>query len=622
MSANLYGTTGKFLRVDLSEGRIWEESLDENTLRKYLGGTSLGVKYLYDEVDPEMEWSDPQNRLFIGSGVLGGTRIPGSGAFSMVTKGAFNNGVASTQANGTLGAYLKFSGFDAILIQGAALDWKYLYVHDGTAELRDAGHLVGQGYWEVEDSIKKELGASERGMSVFSIGPAGENLVKFAGVFGDRGHSASHNGSGAVWGSKKLKALAVSRSGGKLELARPQEVANLAKKFVEDFKKHGNYQWGTSKAITAIYNMGALAVKNYTTNIFPECPQFDGSYTRSHFEVKNHPCWACSSRHIELMTVTEGPYSGYFGKEPEYEQWAAWGPQIGVTDPGAVVMLSNEVDRLGFDCNEGAWVVGWVMECYQKGLLTSKDLDGLEMTWGNVEATRALAENIAYRRGFGNILAEGVKYAAEYVGGEATNLAVYTMKPNTPRTHDHRGRWVELIDSCLTNSATLETQPAFIIDLTVYGLPQKLEQFSWQHQSDAEGKTKGTLIFADSLVVCAFSTRCNLPLLAEAVSAATGWDFSFDEALKVGRRAVNLMRAYNIRCGLMPNMENPSPRYGSTPVDGPNKGLSVMSHWKDMLSNYYNLMGWDRKTGIPLWETLTELGLEYVIKDLERTKIG
>jgi len=538
----------------------------------------------------------------------------------MVTKGAFNNGVCSTQANGTLGAYLKFSGFDAIIIQGAAPNWQYLYVHDGTAELRDAERLVGKGYREVEDSIKKELGASERGMSVFSIGPAGENLVKFAGVFGDQGHSASHNGSGAVWGSKKLKALAVSRSGGKLELARPQEVANLAKKFVEDFKKHGNYQWGTSKAITTIYKLGSLAVKNYTTNIFPECPQFDGEYTRSHFEVKNHPCWACSSHHIELMKVTEGPYTGYSGKEPEYEQWAAWGPQIGVTDPGAVVMLSNEIDRLGFDCNEGAWIVGWVMECYEKGLLTAKDLDGLEMTWGNAEATRALAENIAYRRGFGNILAEGVKYAAEHVGGEAPKLAIYTMKPNTPRTHDHRGRWIELIDSCVTNSATLETQPAFIIDLTVYGLPEKLEQFSWQHQSDAEGKTKGTLIFADSLVVCAFSTRCNVPLLAQAVSAATGWDFSFEEAFKVGRRAVNLMRVYDIRAGHTPDLEKPSPRYCSTPVDGPNKGISIEPHLDDMINNYYNLMGWDRRTGLPRPETLTELGLEYVMKDLERTK--
>lgn len=617
MGTEIYGTTGKILRVDLSEERIWEEGLDEDVLRRYLGGTCLGVKYLYGEVDPKTEWSDPKNRIFIGSGVLGGARIPGTGSFSMVTKGAFNNGVTSTQANGFFGAYLKFSGFDGILIQGAAPDWKYLYIHDGLAELRDAQHLVGQDTWDVEDSIKKELGYRERGMSVFSIGSAGENLVRFAGVFGDRGHSASHNGVGAVWGSKKLKAVAISRSAGRIEVAHPGEIASLAKKFIDDFKQSPIFEWGTSKVITGGLDVGDLPVKNYTTNLFPECPQFDGGYTRSHFKVKNHPCLFCPSYHNELMTVTEGPYTGYLGKEPDYEQWAAWGPQIGQTDPGAAVMLSNEVDRLGFDCNEGGWIIGWVMECYEKGLLTSKDLDGLEMTWGNVEATRTLLKNIAHRRGFGAVLAEGVKCAAEHIGGEALKLAVYTMQPNTPRTHDHRGRWIEMLDSCVTNTGTLETQPGFMDDLSIYGLPQSLDRFSWKQQSDAEAKTKGTLLFADSLVVCAFSTRCNLPLLAKAVSAATGWDFFFDEALRVGRRAVNLMRVYNIRAGHTPDLEQPSPRYCSTPVDGPAKGKSIRPHLEDMLSNYYKLMGWDRRTGLPRPETLRELGLEYVMNDLK-----
>lgn len=611
------GTTGKILRVDLNEERTWEEGLDEDVLRRYLGGTCLGVKYLCGEVDPKTEWSEPQNRIFIGSGVLGGARIPGTGSFSMVAKGAFNNGVASTQANGSFGAYLKFSGFDGILVQGAAPDWKYLYIHDGLAELRGAQHLVGQDTWQVEDSIKRELEYPERGMSVFSIGPAGENLVRFAGVFGDRGHSASHNGIGAVWGSKKLKAVAVSRSGGSIEVAQPAEIAALARKFIDDFKQSPIFEWGTSKVITDGLDVGDLPVRNYTTNLFPECPRFDGGHIRSHFKVKNHPCLFCRSRHNELMTVTEGRYTGYSGKEPDYEQWAAWGPQIGQTDPGAAVMLSNEVDRLGFDCNEGGWVVGWVMECYEKGLLTSNDLDGLEMTWGNVEATHALLKNIAYRRGFGAVLAEGVKRAAEHIGGQAMELAIYTMQPNTPRTHDHRGRWIEMLDSCVSNTGTLETQPGFMDDLSIYGLSQPLDRFSWKQQSDAEAKTKGTLQFADSLVVCAFPTRCNLPLLARAVSAATGWDFSFEEALKVGRRAVNLMRVYNIRAGHTPDLERPSHKYCSTPADGPAKGKSIRPHLEDMLGNYYKVMGWDRKTGLPRPETLRELGLEYAIDDLK-----
>lgn len=620
MSTKLYGSTGKLLRVDLSQGGMWKETLAETTLRKYFGGTCLGAKYLYDEVAPKSQWSDPENRLFVGSGPVGGTKVAGSGSISFVTKGAMTGGAASTQANGFFGTFLKFSGFDAIIFQGAATDWKYLYIHDGIAELRDARHLKGQDTWETENSIKTELGYSERSMSVFSIGPAGENLVRFACIVGDRGHVAGHNGVGAVMGSKKLKAIAVARGKGRVEVMDGEQLAVVAKQLVESTRNAGGadiFHWGTSRVISAAEAAGWLPVKNYNTDVFPEHAIFVGDRVRTVFEVKLAPCWACPSHHCELMKVTEGPYTGYSGEEPEYEQWAAWGPQIYQKDPGAAVMLSNEVDRLGMDCNESSWVVGWVMECYEKGLLTKKDLDGLEMTWGNAEATLALMKNIAFRRGYGNILADGVKHAAEQIGGEAINWAIYTGKRNTPRGHDHRGRWVELLDTCVSNTGTVETNPGLLPDLTVYGLPKTYDIFSPDDVSTMVAKTKGSLQFADSLVTCAFITHLELPLLCQAVKAATGWDVSFQEALNVGRRAVNLMRVFNIKGGLMPDLEQPSTRYGSIPVDGPVKGRGIMPHWEQMLDNYYQLMGWDRKTGLPLPETLSELGLEYLIKDLD-----
>ncbi|HEX78287.1 MAG TPA: hypothetical protein G4O03_07800 [Dehalococcoidia bacterium] len=616
MGAKLYGATGKVLRVDLSQGRIWEEVLDEATLRKYFGGTCLGVKYLCDEVDPKSDWSDPQNRLFIGSGPLGGTRVPGSGTISFVTKGALTNAASSTQANGFFGTFLKFCGFDAVLFQGAAPDWKYLYIHNGVAELRDARHLLGQDTWQTEESIKGELGYTERNMSVFSIGPAGENLVKFAGIIGDRGHVAAHNGVGAVMGSKKLKAIAVARGKGKVEVVDDKQLTAIAKQLVESARTEAGvvFHWGTSRAISVAEPAGWLPVKNYTTNAFPEHELFVGDRVRAVFETKSYPCWACPSHHRELMKVTEGPYTGYFGKEPEYEQWAAWGPQIYQKDPGAAVMLSNEVDRLGMDANEASWVVGWVMECYEKGILTQKDLDGLEMTWGNADATLGLLKNIAHRRGFGNLLAEGVKYAAEKVGGEAVNMAICTGKGNTPRGHDHRGKWWEMLDTCVSNTGTLETQLLFL-DLGIYGLPKQIDPFSWEQVSAAVAKTKGALQFVDSLVTCWFITRGDLPLLCQAVKAATGWDVDFEEALRVGRRAVNLMRFFSIKRGLTPDLEQPSHRYASTPVDGPVKGRTILPHWQQMISNYYQLMGWDKETGLPLPETLRELGLEHLIAD-------
>ena len=614
MSTNRYGSTGKVLRVDLSQGRAWDEAIDEATLRKYLGGTGLGMKYLFEEVDPRLDWSDPKNIFFLGSGPLGGTRIPGCASFSVVTKGAMTNGATSSQANGNFGAYLKWCGYDGILVQGASSSWKYLYVHDGGAELRDASHLAGKDTWQTEEVIKEELGYKERGMSVFSIGPAGENLVRFAGLFGDKGHAAAHNGTGAVMGSKKLKAFAAARGTKKLAVVDSERLSELARQTTETAKAFGGgnvYNWGTSRAISGAATTGWLPIKNYLTNLFPEYELFVGDRVRSVFETTNYPCYACSSHHYELMKVTEGPYTGYFGKEPEYEQWASWGSQIYQKDPGAAVMLSNEVDKLGMDCNESGWIVGWVMECYEKGALTKKDLDGLEMTWGNAEATLALMKNIAFRRGYGDTLAEGVKRAAEQLGGKAANWAIFTGKSNTPRGHDHRGRWVEMIDTCVSDTSTVETQ-MLVKNKKLWNIPDPMDVFDPEQVVAAEVNSKGSMTISDCLVQCWFTSFNDTEGQTEAINAATGWNMSLEEVMKVGRRVVNMMRLYNLKAGLTSDLEKPSPRYSSQPVDGPNKDKAIGPHWEKMLDRYYQLMGWDRKTGMPLPETLKELGLEHL----------
>ncbi len=610
------GSTGKVLRVDLTQGKLWDEALDEATIRKYLGGTGLGTKYLMEEVDPKLDWSDPKNIFFLGSGVLGGSRIPGCGTISITTKGALTNGGTSTQANGNFGAYLKWCGYDAIVVQGASPAWKYLYLHEGGAELRDASKLVGKDTWETEDAIKEELGYKERGMSVFSIGPAGENMVRFAGVFGDRGHAAAHNGVGAVLGSKKLKAFAAARATNKLQFADSEKLGELAKKTTEGAKAFGGggvFNWGTSRVLPGAETAGWLPVKNYTTNVFPEKDLFDGQRVRPLFQSKNYPCYGCASHHYELLTVTEGPYKGYQGKEPEYEQWAAWGPQIGQTDPGAAVMLANVCDRLGFECNEAGWVVGWVMECYEKGALKKEDLDGLEMTWGNAESTRKLLENIANRRGYGDTLAEGVKRAAEKLGGEAVNWAIFTGKGNSPRGHDHRGRWVEMLDTTISDTGTLQTQ-MLVVDKELWKMPNPMDVFSPDHVVQAEANSTGSMTISDCLVQCWFTSFNDTETQVEAINAATGLNMSLEEVMKVGRRVVTLLRLYNLKCGLTPDKEKPSPRYSSQPVDGPNVDKPVAPHWEKMVDQYYKMMGWDRKTGMPLPETLKELGIEDLAK--------
>ncbi|MEE9399220.1 MAG: aldehyde ferredoxin oxidoreductase C-terminal domain-containing protein [Dehalococcoidales bacterium] len=616
MSTNLYGSTGKILRVDLSQGRIWDEALDEATLRKYLGGTGLGMKYLMEEVGPKVNWSDPENLFFLGSGPLGGVRVPGCASISFVTKGAMTNGATSTQANGNFGAYLKWCGYDGVLIQGASSSWKYLYIHDGGVELKDASHLAGKDTWQTEDAIKEDLGYKERAMSVFSIGPAGENMVRFAGVFGDRGHAGAHNGVGAVLGSKKFKAFAAARGTKKVPVVNAERLNELSKKTTESCKNYSGgaiYNWGTSRVISGAETAGWLPVKNYLTNVFPKHADFMGDRVRPLFEATNYPCYACSSHHYELMKVTEGPYTGYFGKEPEYEQWASWGPQIWQEDPGAALMLSNEVDRLGMDTNEAGWVVGWVMECYEKGALTKEDLDGLEMTWGNVEATLALLKNIANRRGYGDSLAEGVKRAAEKLGGEAVNWAIFTGKGNTPRGHDHRGRWVEMIDAVVSDTGTLETQ-MLVMNKDLWKMPNPMDVFDPEQIVAAEANSMGSMTISDCLVQCWFTSFNDTEAQLEALNAATGWNMSLEEVMKVGKRVINMMRLYNLKVGLTPDKEIPSFRYRSKSVDGPNTERDVRPHWEKMLDKYYQLMGWDRKTGMPSPETLKELGIEHLAK--------
>ena len=621
MAGNTLGYAGKLLRVDLTGGQTSEDILYEDTLKKYIGGTGLGMKILYEEVSPDIEWSDPENRLVLASGPLGGTRVGGSGTFSVVTKGALTNGATSSQANGLLGAYLRFNGFDGIILQGAARRPVYLYIHDGVAELKDAGHLMGKDVWETEDIIKEEVGKPGREASVFGIGPAGENLVRFATIAGDRGHVVAHNGPGAVLGSKKLKAIAVARSKGSIVFKNRQALDRTAKEILQATLSNpiGNrvYNWGMLTVLKA-EKAGYLPVKNYTTSVWAIDPdklaKFGPEYIRANFKPKPHPCWACQFHHAHLLTIPDGPFQGKVVEEPEYECFAAWGPLTGNDDVATTIAISNLVDRLGLDTNEAGFLISMVMECYEKAILTKEDLDGLEMTWGNTEAVIALLKKIARREGIGDMLAEGVMRAANSIGGDAPNIGIYTKKGYAPRGHDHRVRWFEMFDTCVSSTGTIETHHQ--IPRVLLGLPPLTDPFSPEQISRAVADTKGVMQFDDSLGTCRFNTWFNIPLLCKAVNAATGWELTVDDATTIGLRAVNLMRAFNFRCGLTAEQDVPSMRYASTPTDGKAAGVGIAQHWDYMLSNYYQKMGWDSETGKPLPATLEKLGLQHVIPHL------
>jgi aldehyde:ferredoxin oxidoreductase len=318
-----------------------------------------------------------------------------------------------------------------------------------------------------------------------------------------------------------------------------------------------------------------------------------------------------------MLTLPDGPHKGFVGDEPEYECFNAFGPMIGSKDVSAAIYLSNIVDRLGMDVNETSWALGLAMECYDKQILTSKDTDGVNLSWGNVEAVDQMMRRIATRQGFGDILAEGTMRAAKKIGGDAPNFAIHTMKGNTPRGHDDRNRWQKLLDTCIGQMGTDEgyafAGPANLginIKVTTGYNTSPEEALAMNIQC------RGGQQFEDCLGVCRATVRTDVALLAKGVAIATGWDFTPQEGLDAGRRIVNLLRAFNMRCGHTAEMDAPSPRYGSTPTDGPSAGKSFMNYFYDLRGRYYEGMGWDKTTGKPLPETLKKYGLEYAIPEL------
>jgi aldehyde:ferredoxin oxidoreductase len=615
-----HGYAGKILRIDLTKKRIWHESLTPAEWRRYLGGVGIGAKILYEEVPPEVSWDHPENRLILGTGPFAGLPLWGTGGLTVITRGALTNGATSTQANGFFGANLKYSGYDAIVLQGQADRWIYLYINDDVVELRDASHLLGKDTWETQDILQEEYGMSGHRLSVYSIGPAGENLVRFAAIQGDYGHVASKNGCGAVMGKKKVKAVAIVRGTKALRAADPrglyQAADEIAHELQTDPSTRSLYEYGTLPGVSNLLRLGALPIKNYTTNLAPEgvdMTLWEAPSLRAGFDHRGHQCNACGMHHCHMQIIRSGPYKGKLVDEPEYEGWSGAGWTIGCTDRNAVSWLNTQIDRACVDVNEFGWLLGWVMECQEKGYITKEQL-GLEIRWGDVDAANRLLEMISHRRGMGDLLAEGVKRAAEALGGPAAECAIYTMKGATPRGHDHRARWDEMLDTCTGSAGTLETGPP--VRPTEFGLPARINPFDPDQVAKQVGALLGRRHFEDSLGACIFTTRTWVETLCRALNAVTGWDYTKEEVMQFGRRTAALLRAFNLRCGIGPELEKPSPRYGSVPTNGPAAGIAVEPQWERMLDVWYETVGYDRKTGRPLPEVLQHLDLEHLIPEI------
>jgi aldehyde:ferredoxin oxidoreductase len=604
---------GRILRVDLGKGKTWNEELSQKDWMEYLGGVGIGAKVLYEEVPPSVGWDHADNRLVMATGPLAGLPVWGSGGLTVITRGPMTNGATSTQANGFFGTNLKYSGYDAIVIQGKSPKWVYLFIHNDTVELRDASLLLGKDTWETQDLLHDQTGFRGHQLSVYTSGIAGENLVRFAGIHGDYGR-------GAVMGAKKLRAVAIVRGNKPLPVADAKGLYHVADTISHDLRTNpttnGLYRLGTLPGVSNLSKLGVLPIRNYTTNEWPadvERPVWEGQALRDRFSHRGHQCNSCGMKHCHQVVVDSGPHKGEVVDEPEYEGWSC-GWTMGMTNPTDTAWLNTQLDRACVDLNEFGWLVGWVMECYEKGYLTKQQLDGIEPKWGDVNAAAALLHKIIRREGCGAWLAEGVKRAAEKIGGPALDCAVYTLKGASPRGHDHRGRWEEMLDTCVGSTGTLET--GMVVEPQEFGLPARFNPVAADDVVKIVSGMLGRRHFEDSLGTCIFTTRTTLKNLCLAISAATGWDYTVEDALRFGRRTACLLRAFNVRCGIGPELEKPSKRYGSTPTNGPVKGNGIGEHWESMVASFYERVGYDRKSGRPKAELLKSLGLENVARDL------
>ncbi len=614
---------GQLLRVDLTKRKCWAEPWSPEAMRDTLGGAGLGAMILYRETATKggkgnVSWDHPDNRLVLATGPLAGLPVWGTGALTVVTIGAQTNGPTSTQANGFFGTNLKYSGYDAIVLQGQAKDWVYLYINDDVVELRDARSLVGKDTWETQDALGGALGLSGHQLSVYSIGVAGEKLVRFAAIQGDYGHVASKNGCGAVMGKKKLKAVAIVRGTKGLKAADPRGVMQAADDIAHDLKTDPSakslYLWGTLPGVVNLGKMGVLPIKNYTTNEpYDDLTKWEAPKLREGFDHRGHQCNACGMHHCHMQVIRSGPHKGAVMDEPEYEGWSGCGWTIGATDQEGVSWLNTEVDRACVDVNEFGWVCGWVMECQEKGWITKEQL-GFELKWGDIKGASRLLQMISRREGLGDILAEGTKGAAERLGGPAKDAAIYTIQGAAPRGHDHRGRWEEMLDTCTGSTGTLES--GVPVHVTELGLPARINPFNGEEVAMMVAGIRGRRHFEDSLGICIFTGRTRLENLCRALSAATGWNYTAQEGMRLGRRTSAILRAVRLRCGIGTDKERPSVRYGSTPHDGPAKGQAISEQWEGMVASWYQRVGYDRKTGKPLPKTLKDLGLDWLAKDL------
>lgn len=600
---------GRLLRVNLTARVTQTEPIPEEITRDFLDGRGLGIRYLYDELAPGTDPLGPDNKLLFSTGVLGATSAQGFSRWIVTTRSPLTNAVGRTVGGNNFGAALKFAGFDLLIVEGQSAGPTYLYITNDAVEILDAADLWGLDTEATQHAILKRHGARTQ---VACIGPAGERLVRFAGIHSGR-RSASRCGAGTVMGSKRLKAIAIHAAGrvlphdaGAFQRAAQKQIAILR----EHPRRKQLSDHGTTPMTENANYMGWLPVRNFVDGSLDNAePLAMAEFAR--IKVSNFGCYSCMTRCGQVHRVTEGGYAGAESEGPEYESIWALGAGLSNTEIGSVVAADAKCDLLGLDTVSAGNVIGFACELYERGILTPADTDGLELTWGNHAAFLELLDRIGHREGLGYLLGEGVRRAADAIGGGAERYAIHVKGMELP-AYEPRAVKGYALSYAVSNigGSHMYGRPRD----ELYAEPGKaVDRFAEIGKGKAIAEVQARQAADETVVVCNFgNSGLTGELLGELLVSATGRAELADAAQRrrIGERIICLERAFNVREGFGRKDDTLPERILNEPLQaaGPAATGQVVRHLDIMLDEYYDALGYTRD-GIPTREKMKELGL-------------
>ena len=618
---------GKFLRVNLTTGETTAEEVSDLTYRMYLGGGAMAAYLLTRELKPGIDPLGPENVLVFTTCPTNASPISGTNRFSAAAKSPLTGAYGEAEAGGWWGPELKLAGFDAIVVTGASSRPVYLWIVDGQVEIRDASHLWGKTSGEAQDILKEETDKRAR---VLQCGIAGENLVRFANIVNELKHFNGRCGLGAVMGSKRLRAIAV-RGKGKLEARDPAGLAALTQWFRETYDRKADmlHKFGTSRNVGVLNTDGILPTHNFQRGQFEHFKEISGQHMAETILVDEGTCFACAiacKREVEVAELGVTPrYGG-----PEYETVGAGGSLCGIGDLKAIAKFNQLCGEYVMDTISTGVTIAFAMECFESGLLTRTETDGVDLRFGNAKALLSMTEKIGRREGFGAVLAEGVRRAAQRIGNGAERFAMHVKGQEIP-LHEPRGKQgLALAFTTAPGGADHVRAPhdpayeGFHPEgghaLEALGLCEPLSRLELSTRKvRAFSYASNWWSLCSTVGICTLAAApidfLGITQVTNLVRALTGWDTSLWELIKVAERGKALARVVNCREGFTPKDDVLPARFHEAFTSGPLQGVRVdPEDFARARRLYYQMEGWDPETGWPTFAKLAELGIEWAAK--------